>query len=59
MTVLDKKFSVFVSSTYVDLRDERVGVSQALLELGCFPAGMELFPASNDEQWSSILEGDR
>lgn len=54
MTALEKKFSVFVSSTYDDLRDERIAVSQALLELGCFPAGMELFPASNDEQWSLI-----
>ncbi len=27
---------------------------QALLELDCIPAGMELFPASNEEQWSLI-----
>jgi hypothetical protein len=54
MAIQDKKYSVFVSSTYVDLVDERVAVSQALLELGCFPAGMELFPASNEEQWSLI-----
>lgn len=26
----------------------------ALLELRCIPAGMELFPASNDEQWKLI-----
>lgn len=27
---------------------------QALLELDCIPAGMELFPASNEDQWSLI-----
>ena len=27
---------------------------QALLELDCMPAGMELFPASNDDQWTLI-----
>ena len=27
---------------------------QALLELDCFPAGMELFPASDDERWELI-----
>jgi hypothetical protein len=27
---------------------------QALLELNCMPAGMELFPAANEEQWSWI-----
>ena len=27
---------------------------QVLLELDCMPAGMELFPASNDTQWNWI-----
>lgn len=27
---------------------------QALLELDCIPAGMELFPAANEDQWSLI-----
>ena len=27
---------------------------QALLELKCMPAGMELFPAANDTQWNWI-----
>lgn len=27
---------------------------QALLELNCMPAGMELFPAANDDQWNWI-----
>jgi len=27
---------------------------QALLELDCIPAGMEMFPASSDDQWTLI-----
>src|SRR2546430_11507742 len=27
---------------------------QALLELDCIPAGMELFPAANEDQWTLI-----
>jgi len=51
---VDKRYQVFVSSTYEDLRDERVEVMQALLELDCIPSGMELFPAANDDQWTLI-----
>ena len=51
---MDKKYQVFVSSTYVDLLEERKEVIQALLELECIPVGMELFPASDDDQWSFI-----
>lgn len=51
---MQKKYQVFVSSTYEDLRTERQEVIQALLELDCIPAGMELFPAANDDQWSLI-----
>nr|AGU09710.1 protein of unknown function DUF4062 [uncultured organism] len=45
---------MFVSSTYLDLREERQSVIQALLIAGCIPAGMELFPAGNDEKWRLI-----
>jgi len=51
---MEKRYQVFVSSTYEDLLEERKEVMQALLELDCNPAGMELFPASNEEQWSLI-----
>lgn len=51
---MDKRYQVFVSSTYRDLQDERQEVMQALLELDCIPAGMELFPAANDDQWTLI-----
>lgn len=51
---MDKIYQVFVSSTFTDLQEERKEVMQALLELDCMPAGMELFPASNDDQWTLI-----
>jgi hypothetical protein len=51
---VDKRYQVFVSSTYTDLQEERAEVMQALLELKCIPAGMELFPAANDTQWEWI-----
>jgi hypothetical protein len=51
---VDKRYQVFVSSTYDDLHAERQEVMQALLELDCMPAGMELFPAANDDQWTLI-----
>lgn len=51
---MKKKYQVFVSSTYIDLINERKELVQALLELDCIPAGMEMFPASNEDQWSLI-----
>lgn len=51
---MDKRYQVFVSSTYKDLAEERASVIQAILGLDHFPAGMELFPAANDDQWTLI-----
>ena len=51
---MDKRYQVFISSTFVDLVDERREVMQALLEMDCLPAGMELFPAGNTDQWTLI-----
>jgi hypothetical protein len=50
----DKRFQVFVSSTYLDLKEERQEVIQALLELNCIPSGMEMFPAADEDQWTLI-----
>src|SRR5947207_13723956 len=54
MSTIEKRYQVFVSSTYDDLREERQEVMQALLELDSIPSGMELFPAANDDQWTLI-----
>lgn len=51
---LKRRYQVFVSSTYEDLKEERQHVIQALLETKCIPLGMELFPAASVEQWELI-----
>jgi len=53
---MKKRYQVFVSSTYEDLKEERFEVLKALLELDCIPCGMEYFPAASDDQWSYIRE---
>ena len=49
-----KRYQVFISSTFEDMQVERREVTQAILRLDMFPAGMEIFPAANDDQWSLI-----
>ena len=49
-----KRYQVFLSSTYIDLQRERQQVTQALLRMDCFPAGMELFPAADESAWALI-----
>lgn len=51
---MDKKYQVFVSSTYTDLIEERQAVSRAILDMGHIPAGMEMFPAADVEQLTYI-----
>jgi hypothetical protein len=51
---MEKRYQVFVSSTFDDLKDERRRVMQTLMEMDCLPAGMELFPAADEEQWAFI-----
>jgi hypothetical protein len=51
---MDKRYQVFVSSTYADLKEERLKVIQAVIEMDCIPAGMELFPAADEEQFQFI-----
>jgi Domain of unknown function (DUF4062) len=52
--MIDKRYQVFVSSTFTDLKEEREAVIRALLEMDCIPAGMELFPAIDEEQFEFI-----
>jgi len=52
--VADKRYQVFVSSTYADLKEERRRVIQSVIEMDCIPAGMELFPAADEEQFQFI-----
>lgn len=54
MEALIKKYQVFVSSTFEDLKQERAEVIKALLEMDCFPCCMEFFPAANEDSWTYI-----
>jgi hypothetical protein len=45
-----RKLQVFISSTFLDLRNERQSAVAAILENGHIPAGMELFAAGDEEQ---------
>ncbi|MEW8659528.1 MAG: DUF4062 domain-containing protein [Candidatus Thiodiazotropha endolucinida] len=51
---MSKKYQIFVSSTYEDLKDQRDQVIKAALEMGHIPVGMEMFSAADEEQWKII-----
>ena len=49
-----KRYQVFISSTFSDLKAERLAVLNQLLSINCIPVGMELFPAADEEQFEYI-----
>lgn len=49
-----KKYQVFVSSTYLDLKEERQAAVMAILTSGNIPAGMELFSSGDESQMEVI-----
>lgn len=51
---MDKRYQVFVSSTYTDLQEVRGEIFKTLMSLDCIPAGMETFPAMDMEQFEFI-----
>ena len=51
---LRPKYQVFVSSTFVDLRDERESVTWEILKAGHIPVGMENFSSHDDRGWKVI-----
>jgi hypothetical protein len=50
----EKKYQVFISSTFRDLKDERQATVEMILDLGQVPSGMEVFPAADEEQFQYI-----
>lgn len=50
----NKKFQIFISSTYEDLKKEREKVIATILSSYNFPIGMEMFNADNVEEWEQI-----
>ena len=51
---MEKRYQVFVSSTFMDLEKEREIAVQTLMKMNCIPSGMELFPAADMEQFEFI-----
>ena len=49
-----KRYQIFVSSTFADLEEERGKVMETILNYDCFPAGMEMFPAMDEEIFKYI-----
>lgn len=51
---MQKKYQVFISSTFRDLVDERQDALKSVLDMGHIPSGMEAFPAADVEQFDYI-----
>lgn len=51
---MKKKYQIFVSSTFTDLRNERQAAVEGVLTAGHIPAGMELFSAGSESQLAVI-----
>lgn len=49
----DKRYQVFISSTYSDLQEERAVLTQQLPLLGCLPCGLDLHPVGA-AAWNAI-----
>ncbi|TAY87953.1 DUF4062 domain-containing protein [Rhizobium leguminosarum] len=50
----DKRYQVFISSTFEDLREERRAVQDVVISTGDFPVQMESFPAADEDQFGFI-----
>jgi len=48
------KYQIFISSTFLDLKQERQAAVEAVLQAGHIPAGMELFAAEDRSQLEVI-----
>ena len=53
---MKRKFSVFISSTYEDLKEERQALMGVALENNFIPVGMEQFHAAPASQWNVITK---
>ncbi len=51
-----RKFSLFISSTYEDLKEERQALMGVALENGFIPVGMEQFHGAPADQWTVITK---
>jgi hypothetical protein len=53
---VDRRHQVFVSSTFLDLKEERAAIISTLLNMDAMLAGMELFPAADDDASTLIQQ---
>lgn len=53
---MNKKYQVFISSTFENLKEGRETVIETLLNKNCIPVGMEYFPTANYEQMTIIKQ---
>lgn len=51
---MDKKYQIFISSTFEDLKEERAKVINTILRLNHIPVGMEWFTANSEGQFEYI-----
>jgi hypothetical protein len=51
---MQKKYQVFIFSTFTDLIEERKEITKAILEMNHIPSGMEAFLSADEEQFSYI-----
>lgn len=54
MNNIERRYQIFISSTFKDLESEREAVIKAILQNYHFPIGMEMFHADDSEQWKQI-----
>jgi hypothetical protein len=54
MALHEKRYQVFISSTFEDLREERRAVQDVVISTGDFPVQMESFPAADLDQFTFI-----
>lgn len=53
----NKRYQIFISSTYTDLIEIRQKATEIILKTGNIPIGMEMFSADDEEQWKQIKKG--
>ena len=54
MALQAKRYQVFISSTFEDLKEERRAVQDVIISTGDFPVQMESFPAADEDQFEFI-----
>jgi Domain of unknown function (DUF4062) len=50
----NKKYQVFISSTFSDSIEEHQDAIRSVLDVGHIPSGMEIFPAADTEQFEHL-----